>query len=341
MAAQAASAGVGAGVVAMPTARACTWYVHVPPRRSKKQIAKEVRASMASALVDLDRYNINDLESKEMVAVISGIREQMREKGWCTIKGFIRAEVGETMTNQVRDLHAWNRKWPVTAYSGKGKAPANADESHPHNRLWPQNVHAVANDLIPADAMIKVVYQDAAVKRFLARALGVAAIYEYADEFQALNIMHIREGCSRAWHYDGSDFVVTLMMQPAQKGGAFEFAPFIRGHGEIDKMQACEDEHYDDVQALFDGTYPSISFRAEPGDLALFNGQRSLHRVTEVQGPLDRIVSHLLCFSSFAHSPVAPLVCAERCALLRHAPDRRSNAWLGGTKHQAVRRPCP
>ena len=30
---------------------------------------------------------------------------------------------------------------------------------------------------------------------------------------QALNIMYIQDGGSRAWHYDGSDYVVTLMLQ--------------------------------------------------------------------------------------------------------------------------------
>ena len=47
----------------------------------------------------------------------------------------------------------------------------------------------------------------------------------------------ICDGCARAWHYDGSDAVVTLMLQKADEGGEFEFAPFIRG-------EALGDERY-------------------------------------------------------------------------------------------------
>ena len=54
---------------------------------------------------------------------------------------------------------------------------------------------------------------------------------------------YMKDGGSRAWHYDGSDFVVTLMLQPSLAGGEFEWAPFIRGkNGE---------ENYDQVREMF------------------------------------------------------------------------------------------
>ena len=123
--------------------------------------------------------------------------------------------------------------------------------------------------------MIKLVYQDPAVKKFLAQALKIPVVHEYADEFQCLNIMYMKDGGARAWHYDGSDFVVTLMLQSPAAGGKFEFAPYIRGNGHIDKAHACEDEHYQDVQELFEGNYPGVQgLQASPGDLVIFNGQR-------------------------------------------------------------------
>ena len=64
--------------------------------------------------------------------------------------------------------------------------------------------------------------------------------------------MYIKDGGSRAWHYDGSDYVVTLMLQPSEEGGEFEFAPFIRG----DKPG---DERLEAVKQLFSGNFSKSS----------------------------------------------------------------------------------
>jgi hypothetical protein len=244
-------------------------------------------------LVNLARYPILDLDGAVAAAALRDCHEQLDHDGSCVVKGFIKPEVMATMADQVRDLPAWNRKWPTSAFAGRGAPPPGSAPDHPHNRLWPQNVHAVANDMIPPDAMIKGVYTDPHVKNFLARVLNIPVVHEYADEFQCLNIMYMKDGGARAWHYDGSDFVVTLMLQPPEAGGKFDFAPNIRGNGKIDKTQVCEDEHYETIEALFDGKYPTKGLRADPGDLVIFNGQRSLHRVTAVEGPTDRIMAVL------------------------------------------------
>ena len=105
-----------------------------------------------------------------------------------------------------------------------------------------------------------------------------------ADEFQNLNIMYMYDGCSRAWHYDGTDTVITLLLQKPLKGwinhkvhhsqmrilqgGEYEFAPFIRGKNK-------GEENFEEVAKLFDGSYENnIVKDAEEGTLNLFNGER-------------------------------------------------------------------
>ena len=98
------------------------------------------------------------------------------------------------------------------------------------------------------------------------------------------------DGCSRAWHYDGTDTVITILLQkPDQvrrlrkylvtlliQGGEYEFAPFIRG-------KERGEENFEEVARLFDGSYENkIVKDAEAGTLNLFNGMRSLHRVRTV-----------------------------------------------------------
>lgn len=150
----------------------------------------------------------------------------------------------------------------------------------------------VAADCIDASSLIKKVYNSDVVTEFLAKVMQKPKLYQYADEFQSINIGYLVNGGNRAWHYDGSDCVVTVLLQPADIGGEFEFAPFVRGNRDSNDNDNFI-ENYEVIQSVVDGKYPTIVKRAEAGTLNLFNGRRSLHRVRTVYGGSKRIVAVL------------------------------------------------
>ena len=66
----------------------------------------------------------------------------------------------------------------------------------------------------------------------------------------------------------------TLMLQPADDGGTFEFYPNIR---------SSHDENVDAVAAVLEGDRRGVlESPLRGGDLQLFYGQNSLHRVSAV-----------------------------------------------------------
>ena len=73
------------------------------------------------------------------------------------------------------------------------------------------------------------------------------------------------DGDELQWHFDQTDFVVSLAMQDADAGGDFEVAPQIR---------TADDEHYDDVARVLGGDRD----RRDPADDA--------GHVARVRGPL-------------------------------------------------------
>ena len=76
------------------------------------------------------------------------------------------------------------------------------------------------------------------------------------------------------WHFDENDVTLTLMLQPAATGGIFEFCP---------SMRSATDENVAAVNAVLDGDRSAVRVSAlESGDLQIFHGQNSLHRVTAV-----------------------------------------------------------
>ena len=62
----------------------------------------------------------------------------------------------------------------------------------------------------------------------IAAILDRGPLYRYADPFGALNLAVMGEGDELQWHFDQTDFVVSLAIQSADRGGDFEVAPRIR-----------------------------------------------------------------------------------------------------------------
>ncbi len=75
------------------------------------------------------------------------------------------------------------------------------------------------------------------------------------------------DGDQLQWHFDGTDFVVSLAIQDADVGGDFEVAPQIR---------TADDEHYDDVARVLAGERDRVvTLPMTPGTLLVFAGRYS------------------------------------------------------------------
>jgi hypothetical protein len=90
------------------------------------------------------------------------------------------------------------------------------------------------------------------------------------------------------WHFDESEFTVTMMLQPAESGGAFEYVNGLReGRG----------EDYEAVGRVLDGDESGVESLPHPaGSLFIFAGRKTLHRVSKLGGTRPRLVP-VLCFA--------------------------------------------
>ena len=153
-------------------------------------------------------------------------------------------------------------------------------DSHPLRRRGKRNLAQVAADLIPADHLLRQLYQSPLMRSFLAAVLG-RPVFLNQDPYQSLNISVMNAGGCQQWHFDGGSMVTTLLLQAPEGGGVFEYAPMIRSD---------HDENFDAVEAVLDGSRePVRQLELEPGTLSLFRGRYSLHRVTEVTGRRQRL----------------------------------------------------
>ncbi len=139
--------------------------------------------------------------------------------------------------------------------------------------------------LIPSGAPIRRLYESDDLTSFIAGVLGKPVLYRSADPLDALEIAIFDDGDELGWHFDNSEFSVTVMYQESEAGGHFEYHPWLRDE---------HDENYPGVRKVLLGTSDGVvTLPGRPGTLAVFRGQHALHRVTPVSGPRPRINSVL------------------------------------------------
>jgi hypothetical protein len=233
-------------------------------------------------VVDLQRYPIGELDSP----LVAHCRESLRSQGAVKLDGFIRADAVPRMVEEATAVAEQGYANDAThnAYFDDeidGSLPAD----HPRRILVRSAQRAVAMDLLPAEFAPRVVYDSDEVLRFVAAVLEKDELYRSADPLDGCNMTVYEEGDELGWHFDQSEFSVTLMIQRAERGGDFEYAPNIREPG---------DEHYLEVrEVLQHESLRAAQLISEPGTLAFFRGRYSLHRVPPVQGSTPRMNSVL------------------------------------------------
>jgi hypothetical protein len=236
----------------------------------------------ASDLVDLDRYPINE-PGPRRDAVIAEARAAIDAVGCAVLKGFVRAEclpaiVAECDRTAQYGHRNFNRTNPYFT-ADRDDLPA----SHPLRRFYDRSNAFVPADHFGDDSLLRTLYEWPVFAPFIQQALGEARFYRYADPLADVIVNLAEEGGGFPWHFDTNNYTVTLAIQNAEHGGDFEYSPYLR---------TPTDENYDGVGRVLDGE-PSLirTLRLEPGDLQIFKGRYSLHRVTPLTGRRTRYVA--------------------------------------------------
>ncbi|WP_227370826.1 hypothetical protein [Halomonas sp. M20] len=236
-------------------------------------------------VVDLDKYPIHNIDSSEGKALIDSCRKELAKDGCCTLEGFIKPEAVARMVELANRLEgkAWVSDRPHNVYFKPFDETVEPD--HPLAHPVRSAKHGIAYDCIPEDAPLRRLYESDDLTRFIGAVLEKPVLYRSADPLDALQITRFHPGEELGWHFDNSEFSITVMYQQATQGGDFEYVPALR---------TKDDERFDDVKKVLQGDRSRIKVQTgEPGTLAFFHGNCAMHRVTLVEGETPRINSVL------------------------------------------------
>jgi len=236
-------------------------------------------------LLDLERYPLDQLQSPSLLALVECCRQRLARHGMFDLPGLLQPEAIRLSLAHVGPLLAgasFSHSRTHNVYFEQSVPGLPAD--HPALGTVQTTNHTVCADQIQ-DSVLSEVYAWPALAGFLARVMDKPALYPMADPLASVNVMEYRDGePALGWHFDRSEFTITLLLRAAGSGGAFQYRAAIR---------SPQDPGYDTVAQVLAGRDPEVRTLAiTAGTLILFRGQSTLHRVTPVSGQ-SRIVATL------------------------------------------------
>jgi len=236
-------------------------------------------------LVDLERYPLDALDGAAGRALIADCRRQFARDGACNLPGFLSAAGVAALAGEAAALmpQAYFKSARRNAYFTPDDPALPQD--HPRRIFFHTQIGQVAWDQIGAASEIARLYRWPALTAFLQQALDLTALYPMADAFQAVNYTYFRDGDHQAWHFDDGEFVITLLLQEADEGGVFEYAPGVRSLGDENEAEVAS--------VLRGGSDRVVALPRSAGTLTLFRGMHSVHRVSTVAGGTPRITAIL------------------------------------------------
>ncbi|MHA7126056.1 HalD/BesD family halogenase [Janibacter indicus] len=242
-------------------------------------------SAVLAEVVDLDRYPIHELDSERGRAFVEACQRELDETGVCALDGFIRPAAVARMVELAGEIadQAWPTDRSHTIYFTE--PDTSVDDGHPLRREVRSAKHGYAYDRIPTDAPVRRLYESDELTAFIAAVLRKDPLYRSADPLDAFQVTAFHPGEELGWHFDNSEFSMTVMYQPAEEGGEFVYVPRLRSEA---------DDNHEGIRRVLDGDESDlVTLPSGPGSLAFFRGEHALHRVTPVGGSRPRINSVL------------------------------------------------
>ena len=230
-----------------------------------------------TGIVDLERYPLGG------PAFRAACKARLDAEGALVLPGFLTAQATARIREEgeAERPRAFFRPERHNVYLTPPDPAYPAD--HPRNRTVLSTKGCIADDQIPADSPLHRLYDAPKMRAFLCAVLGEEALYDYADPLSSINLHYAETGQELGWHFDNSSFAVTLMIQPAERGGAFEYVSAVRDAD-------AGDMNFETVERVLDGKVTPKRLALDAGALALFRGRNALHRVAPVGGSGTRIL---------------------------------------------------
>ncbi|NKB63321.1 MAG: hypothetical protein GKR95_23575 [Gammaproteobacteria bacterium] len=245
-----------------------------------------------SDCVDLERYPLDETDSPVYRELVNNCREQLDECGCCLLPEFIRPGALVQARREAIDLaeegYQMNHHFSYDDVNDEtlNRNLEDLPEDHPLRFRSLTKIRFVARDLIARDNPIQQIHNWSGMLTFLKDTMELSEVYINECPLSACVFTVAEAGELQDWHFDGTDYIVTVMLEDSHEGGRFEFATGLRHPG--------QEDDFENISKVIAGQSPNVNRPdIKPGTLTLFKGKYSLHRASAVEGEGRRVMAVL------------------------------------------------
>ena len=234
--------------------------------------------SDAINLIDSDRYPIHRPRCAQYRLLVEQCRDALRDQALCALPEFLRPEAIATMTEEATPLipvaHYFDGPRCSYPASDIDNTTDTSHHRHPRRVMHENRYRQILNHQIRNDSALRQLYFWPALTAFVRKVFAARTLYRSQCPHLSLSMKVACEGDADGWHFDPNDGVVSLLLQQADNGGQFEYAPYIRN---------ASDQRYGAIASVFETPgNQAVQPGFGAGAFVFFNGNRSLHRVSTV-----------------------------------------------------------
>ena len=201
--------------------------------------------------------------------------QTLNEKGILIFNSFIGSDGLKILQKEANELkeQSYRSSSEYNVYISEYDNTFSSDS--PRNRIMSTSKKCIPNDLIPKDSILQRLYDSSFLKDFFCELLDKENLYPYEDSLSSININYYDKGDALGWHFDNSDYTITLLIKNCTKGGVYEFFN--------DMRYKDGKEDYAFVEKILDNEVSGTKIDSFEGDLMIFKGNKSIHQVTAVE----------------------------------------------------------
>ncbi|MFT5110800.1 MAG: hypothetical protein ACI8P9_000109 [Parasphingorhabdus sp.] len=249
-------------------------------------------------LVDLRAYPLDQLETASGEELVQWCQSQLDCHGACVLDGFLKPQaIIDSLAEAERLLPNAHQVDHYFAYDDVddktlGKSREELPENHPGRYSSLTKIRFIAQDYISVTNPVMLIHAWPQMSEFIGKVMKMTAAHTSDCPLSGCVFTVAEEYELQDWHFDGADFIVTLMLQDAERGGSFNYAPGLRSQG--------GEDDYENISQVFSGQSELVqTLSIKPGTLTLFKGKYNLHKAAPVGANSRRVMAIL----SFADKP--------------------------------------
>jgi len=179
-------------------------------------------------IINFEKYPINKNNSSKYKDLVQYNRDLLDNDGCCVLPNFIKTDSIQKMKDEVdRNLSK------IYFTSDKHNPYFTKDdktlpENHPKRIFTVRQSGYLNSDDLEKNSDLNKFYDLEEMLKFVSDSLEVFPLHTWADPLgkNPYSVMHTNHYFP--WHFDGNEFTLSILVQKAEKGGLFEYAPDIR-----------------------------------------------------------------------------------------------------------------